>query len=194
MVKLKAKGSRWLKSFHLVAVSCWIGGAVSLILLYFIKAGINDGGTLYGINRSIHHVDIAVVVIPGAFGCLATGLVYSLFTNWGFFRHGWLIYKWIITVAAILFWTFFLGPWETEMMRISGRITKTGRMVLSSPAVMKRQDWNGFISLSFPAILPVPPTMNAPSPTFPTAVFEAPPCSMKKYGTPVSGKSGMGNI
>lgn len=72
----------------------------------------------------------------------------------------------------------------TEMMRISGRITKTGRMVLSSPAVMKRQDWNGFISLSFPAILPVPPTMNAPSPTFPTAVFEAPPCSMKNMERP----------
>lgn len=122
MIKLKAKGLKWLKSFHLIAVSCWIGGAVSLILLYFIKAGVNDGGILYGINRSIHHVDIAVVVIPGAFGCLATGLVYSLFTNWGFFRHGWLIYKWIITVAAILFGTFFLGPWETEMMKISGKL------------------------------------------------------------------------
>ena len=64
--KLKASGLKWIKGFHLVAVACWIGGAVSLILLYFLKDGIVDGHELYGINRSIHHVDISVVVIPGA--------------------------------------------------------------------------------------------------------------------------------
>ncbi len=62
------------------------------------------------------------VVIPGAIGCLLTGLIYSLFSNWGFFRHRWLTFKWIFTVSAILFGTFFLGPWETAMMDISGRI------------------------------------------------------------------------
>jgi uncharacterized membrane protein len=122
MPKLKAKGLKWLKSFHMIAVSCWVGGAVSLILLYFLKNGIDNGGVLYGINQSIHHVDIAVVVIPGAFGCLVTGLIYSSFSNWGFFKHTWMIFKWIVTVAAILFGTFFLGPWETNMMEISGKI------------------------------------------------------------------------
>ena len=109
MPKLGAKGLRWLKGFHLIAVSCWIGGAVALIALYFLKNKITDGAILYGINRSIHHVDIVVVVIPGAFGCLITGSLYSAFSNWGFFKQKWLIFKWIVTVAAILFGTFF--PW-----------------------------------------------------------------------------------
>jgi len=122
MPKLGAKGLRWLKGFHLIAVSCWIGGAFALILLYFLKNRVSDGGVLYGINQSIHHVDMVVVVIPGAFGCLITGLLYSTFSNWGFFKHNWLIFKWIITVAAILFGTFFLGPWETTMMEISGKL------------------------------------------------------------------------
>jgi hypothetical protein len=65
---------------------------------------------------------MAVVVIPGAFGCLATGLVYSIFSNWGFFKHNFLIFKWIVTVSAILFGTFWLGPWETKMMEISGKL------------------------------------------------------------------------
>lgn len=81
MVKLKAKGLKWLKGFHLVAVSCWVGGGVALILLYFLKNGVTDGNVLYGINQSIHYVDIAVVVIPGALGCLITGLIYSSFSN-----------------------------------------------------------------------------------------------------------------
>ena len=106
----------------MIAVSCWVGGAVALILLFFLKNGVNDGRVLYGINQSIHHVDMAVVVIPGAFGCLVTGLIYSLFSNWGFFKHTWMVIKWVVTIAAILFGTFFLGPWETNMMEISGNI------------------------------------------------------------------------
>jgi len=122
MRKISTKGLRWLKGFHLIAVSCWIGGAVALLLLYFAKNGVTDGGVLYGINRSIHHVDMAVIVIPGAYGCLATGLMYGIFSTWGFFKHNWLIFKWIVTIAAILFGTFFLGPWESNMMEISGKL------------------------------------------------------------------------
>jgi len=83
MPKLNQKGLKWLKGFHLIAVSCWVGGAVSLILLYFLKSNVRDGGVLYGINQSIHHVDMAVVVLPGAIGSLITGLIYSLFSHWG---------------------------------------------------------------------------------------------------------------
>jgi hypothetical protein len=36
-----------------------------------------------------------------------------------FFKHGWMIFKWIVTIVTILFGTFFLGPWETTMMEIS---------------------------------------------------------------------------
>jgi hypothetical protein len=139
MRKLKAKGLKWLKGFHMIAVSCWVGGGVALILLYFLKDGVSDGGVLYGINQSIHHVDILIVVIPGAFGCLLTGLIYSLFSNWGFFKHPWLIFKWIVTVSAILFGTFFLGPWETAMMEISGQI---GISSLKEPAYLYNENMN----------------------------------------------------
>jgi len=141
MPKLGPKGLRWLKGFHLIAVSCWVGGATALLLLYFLKNGVTDGGVLHGINRSIHHVDMAVVVIPGAFGCLVTGLIYSSLSHWGFFKHTWLILKWIITVAAILFGTFFLGPWETGMMEISGT---SGISCLSDQAYVYNQKMNFF--------------------------------------------------
>lgn len=122
MKRLSPKGLRWLKGFHLIAVSSWIGGALALISLYFLKSGINDGGVLYGINQSIHHVDMMIVVLPGAMGSLLTGLIYSLFSHWGFFKHRWLTVKWIVTLTAIIFGTFWLGPWETAMMEISGAI------------------------------------------------------------------------
>jgi len=137
--KLGVKGQRWLKGFHLIAVACWVGGAVSLLLLYSLKGGIDNGKILFGINQSIHHVDMAVVVIPGAFGCLITGLIYSIFSRWGFFKHNWLVFKWIVTISAILFGTFFLGPWETNMMEISGKI---GLSSLSDPEYLYNQKMN----------------------------------------------------
>ena len=130
MPKLKAKGLRWLKGFHLVAVSCWVGGAVALMLLSLLKNGVTDGGVLYGINQSIHRVDMDVVVIPGAFGCLVTGMIFSIFSNWGFFKHKWLTFKWIVNITAILFGTFCLGPWETAMVAISGKL---GMSSLANP-------------------------------------------------------------
>jgi len=139
MKKMGSKGLRWLKGFHLIAVSCWIGGAVALLLLYFLKGPAGDGGVLFGINQSIHHVDMMVIVIPGAFGCLLTGLIYAVFTNWGFFKHNWMVFKWIVTVVAILFGTFWLGPWETRMMEISGEL---GLSALSDPAYLHNQRMN----------------------------------------------------
>lgn len=139
MRKLPANGLKWLKGFHLIAVASWIGGALSLLSLYFLKNDVTDGIELYGINRSIHHVDMNIVVIPGAIGSLLTGLIYSLFSNWGFFRHTWLTVKWIVTVSAILFGTFFLGPWEAAMMDISGNI---GIAALQDPSYLWNQQMN----------------------------------------------------
>lgn len=139
MKKLGKNGLRWLKGFHLIAVSCWIGGAVALLLLYFLKTDLENGGVLFGINQSIHFVDMAVIVVPGAFGCLITGIIYSSFSPWGFFKHNWMIFKWIVTITAILFGTFFLGPWETRMMEISGKL---GLESLTDPAYLYNQKMN----------------------------------------------------
>ena len=139
MKKLGKSGLRWLKGFHLLTVSCWVGGAVSLFLLYFLKGDVSDGGVLHGINQSIHHVDMGVIVIPGAIGCLLTGIIYSTFSNWGFFKHNWMIFKWIVTVVAILFGTFYLGPWETRMMEISGEL---GMSAVTDPEYLYNQKMN----------------------------------------------------
>lgn len=121
-MRLSTAGQKWLKGLHLTAVACWIGGGVSLLVLYFLKQGVDDGMVLYGVNQAAHHVDTWVVVVPGAFGCLLTGFAYSLLTGWGFIRHGWVIIKWVVTISAIVFGTICLGPWEEGMMAISGQL------------------------------------------------------------------------
>ncbi len=132
-----ATGQKWLKGFHITFAALWVGSGFSLILMQlFLKA--SGGGALYGIDLSMKFVD-DFIIIPGAFGCLITGLIYSLFTNWGFFKHRWVTIKWIINVGGILFGTFFLGPWLNYLPTLSGPM---GLEALADPSYIYNKTMN----------------------------------------------------
>jgi hypothetical protein len=69
----------------------WLGGAVALTLMNFLLRA-DDGMQLYGINISMKLID-DFVIIPGGVGSLLTGLLYSIFTNWEWFKHKWITTK-----------------------------------------------------------------------------------------------------
>lgn len=119
MYRFSSNGQKWLKTFHIVFACAWIGGAFSLLALHALRADAENHGMLVGINMSFHQVDMYVVVLIGALGCTLTGLFYSLFTPWGFSRHGWVLAKWAATLLCVLSGTFLLGPWEEGMLAIS---------------------------------------------------------------------------
>lgn len=117
----KIQNQKNLKVFHLFFAACWVGAALILNLgNYFLNS--EDAGLSLGVTTTLKFVD-DWVIIPAALGTLFTGLLYSLTTPWGWFKHHWITVKWIITVAGILFGTFFLGPWLNslpELLRAKG--------------------------------------------------------------------------
>jgi hypothetical protein len=137
MKKMSARGQRWLKGFHIAFACLWVGAGVSLLLMQMGMSA-TDGKTLYGIDLSKKFID-DFIIIPGAFGSLITGLLYSLFTNWGFFKHRWVTVKWIINVGGIVFGTFWLGPWLNSMPPISGAL---GLEALSDPTYVHCKTMN----------------------------------------------------
>jgi hypothetical protein len=118
MKKLGLTGKAWLKGIHISLACVWIGAAASMILLNFVRGHISTGDELWAVNASIKLID-DYLIIPSAIGCLITGILFSCFTNWGFFKFNWIIVKYVINIAAILFGTFFLGPWVNGMEAIS---------------------------------------------------------------------------
>nr|MEE4268843.1 hypothetical protein [Candidatus Krumholzibacteria bacterium] len=118
MKKLSASNQKWLKGIHLVVAGLWLSCVILLLLLPLVGRKITGGDELYMYTHIYHFVDI-YVLSPAATATLLTGLAFSLFTRWGFFRHGWLIYKWMATVAIILVGTFYLGPMATTMLGIA---------------------------------------------------------------------------
>ncbi|MGD9210821.1 MAG: DHA2 family efflux MFS transporter permease subunit [Desulfobacteraceae bacterium] len=118
MKELGKNGLKLLKGLHLIAVSCWIGASVTLLSLYLLKEGTGVGGILFG--KMISPSDMLFILLPGAIGCLITGLIYGIFSNWGFFKYNWIIFKWIAAIASMLLGIFFLGPWNPTVTKILG--------------------------------------------------------------------------
>lgn len=118
MKPIGSTGRAWLKGFHIFFACTWIGTAISMQLLTFVRSHISTGDELWAVNAAIKLLD-DYIIIPSAFGVLITGILFSWLTNWGFFKFNWIIVKYLINIEAILFGTFFLGPWVNGMEAIS---------------------------------------------------------------------------
>jgi len=118
MKKLGIKGRSWLKGFHIFFACAWVGTGISMVLLSLADGHFHSGDEIYAVNASIKLLD-DYIIIPAAFGSLITGLLISLYTNWGFFKFNWVIFKWVATLAQIIFGTFWLGPWTNNATAIA---------------------------------------------------------------------------
>ena len=117
MKKLSPKWTRLLKFLHIIFVSLWLVGVISIVIIILLSDP-NDSMELYGINLSLLIID-DFIIIPGAIGTVLTALVYSIFTHWGWFKFNWLKGKWIITGLGMFLGALFLRPWLVEMVDIS---------------------------------------------------------------------------
>ncbi len=116
--RMSISQQKLLKVIHLISVSIWFSSVVLLTLLPLISKKLTTGDELYMYNVIYHFIDI-LVLTPAAITTLITGLIYSIYTKWGFFQHGWIIYKWVITLLLIIVGTFYLGPMVTKILEIA---------------------------------------------------------------------------
>ena len=145
---LSPTGMKWLKNFHILFCCLWLGAGASMtVVQVFSKpASVEE---LLGYMSAINLIN-GYVNIVGAVGCLITGLIYSLFTNWGFFKYYWVIVKWIGNIAIIILGSVVLGPAAMEMMNI---ISTEGLAALNNPSYVQAKNLNIYIGLGSLVVL-----------------------------------------
>jgi MFS family permease len=86
-------------SVHLTLSVGWIGAVAGYIALDVAAATSQDAQTLRGAYLSMGWI-VRSVIVPLAFASLLTGLVMSMGTKWGLFRHYWVLISLLLTIIA----------------------------------------------------------------------------------------------
>jgi len=105
----KADFRRWLKILHIIFASLWGGGSAAIVIIMCLFHPTN-AVEMYAKYISLYYVDIYVVG-SGVLGCVVTAYLYGKYTSWGFFKHWWLIVKWVTLIGYIVVGLFFFMPW-----------------------------------------------------------------------------------
>lgn len=129
MKKLNAQGLKILKSIHLILVMLWTVGVIAMAVLFLMSS--HSGDELYTKYKAIRFID-DVLVVPSATLTILVGIVYGVWTNWGFFKYRWITVKWILGIAIVIVGTFVLSP----MLDSNLAIADVGRdLALADPKV-----------------------------------------------------------
>lgn len=86
---------------HVTASVGWLGAVVAFLGLSVVGLTHPDAPTVRGAYLVMEPA-ARFVLLPLAFASLLTGIVQSLETPWGLFRHYWVLFKLLITVLCTL--------------------------------------------------------------------------------------------
>ena len=84
---------------HVASSVGWLGAVTAFMALAIVGLSTSDPERAKSAYISMEETGW-LVIVPFSFASLATGLVQSLGTEWGLFRHYWVIAKLLLTVVA----------------------------------------------------------------------------------------------
>jgi uncharacterized protein with FMN-binding domain len=105
---LPDKWRKVLNTVHQIFVAGCFLSMIYIIVLLIIRSGA-DGTRLKSLDMTIYKTFNGV--FSWLFYCIiASALIFSAFTKWGFFKYRWIIVKWISVVILLCLTMFFLSP------------------------------------------------------------------------------------
>jgi hypothetical protein len=96
---------------HVISSIGWIGAVVVFLALGVIGLTSRDDRMVRGAYLVMEPA-AWLVLVPLAFASLLTGLVMSLGTMWGLFRHYWVLFKLLINVFATIVLLIYMGTFR----------------------------------------------------------------------------------
>lgn len=86
---------------HITFSVGWIGAVVAYLVLDIVVTTSQAAETLRAAYVAMELIT-SWAIVPLAFASLATGLIVSLGTKWGLFRHYWVLISLVLTVLAVV--------------------------------------------------------------------------------------------
>jgi hypothetical protein len=134
MVRMGKRGLKALKLFHVMLCAIWFGSALSMLVLS-LAVELGGIGMLVQDYETALFVIHTYVVVNSARAVLITGVVYGVFTKWGFFKSTWLVVKWILTFGLVAFCHAI--PHAIPFSILTGSILLGGLLILFILSIYK---------------------------------------------------------
>jgi hypothetical protein len=96
---------------HVVSSVGWLGAIAGFLALAVVGLTSHDAQTVRGAYLVMEPA-AWFVLVPLAFASLLTGLVQSLGTTWGLFRHYWVVFKLLINVIATIVLLTYMATFD----------------------------------------------------------------------------------
>jgi hypothetical protein len=103
MTKLTGTPLRIMKIIHVICSQIWFGSGICIFVyaLYCFNNNfdLNTGKKLIEIIPYLYQK----AILPFAVICIIQGIIYGIFSNYGFIKYKWVLAKWILTFFVIMF-------------------------------------------------------------------------------------------
>jgi hypothetical protein len=119
---------------HVICSVGWLGAVVVFLALAVVGLTSQDAQTVRGAYLVMEPA-AWFVLVPLAFASLLTGLVMSLGTPWGLFRHYWVLFKLLITVLSTVILLIYMGTFRLMAGVAADPTADLGVVRNPSPAV-----------------------------------------------------------
>lgn len=86
---------------HVTASVGWLGAVAAFLVLSIAGLASRDSGVVRSSYVAMNLIG-QFIIVPLSIASLATGLVQSLGTHWGLFRHYWVATKFVLTTGATI--------------------------------------------------------------------------------------------
>ncbi|MFD9887951.1 DUF2269 family protein [Amycolatopsis sp. NPDC059027] len=110
-VPAKKTSPRWRQAvvwLHVLSSVVWIGEALALMTLLVLGATTDDPRVRVSATSMAHVLDTTLLA-PMANAAAFTGILLAASTAWGFFRHWWVLTKFVLTLAQLYAGIFLLS-------------------------------------------------------------------------------------
>lgn len=112
--RLSQKKKSLLVAVHVISVASWIGGTLGMLLLGIYLQSADNGEQLIYTLASMEVIDENLLKYP-ALLTLLTGVLLSVWTQWGLVRHYWVTIKLVLTILTIMIGILFLNKWTASL-------------------------------------------------------------------------------
>jgi hypothetical protein len=100
MKKFNLTQKRWLLIAHIAFTCIWFGVTVTFLVLSIAASTTNDENVLTACYTVMHLLSESSGR-ASIIGTVVTGIILSVFTQWGFFKYRWIIVKEMMTILSI---------------------------------------------------------------------------------------------